>query len=74
MVETKKGISMMQATRMMQVCFIFGLVLPNLAHAETVHPAVIMVSASIIFMIILSVYVVYRIRKSLRNHMDKPLD
>jgi len=68
MVETKKGISMMQ------LCFIFGLVLPNLAHAETVHPAVIMVSASIIFMIILSVYVVYRIRKSLRNHMDKPLD
>ncbi|QXB87037.1 hypothetical protein I6L24_05465 [Acinetobacter lwoffii] len=65
---------MMQATWMMQVCFIFGLVLPNLAHAETVHPAVIMVSASIIFMIILSVYVVYRIRKSLRNHMDKPLD
>ncbi|WP_216935227.1 MULTISPECIES: hypothetical protein [unclassified Acinetobacter] len=65
---------MMQATRMMQVCFIFGLALPNLAHAGSVHPAVIMVSASIIFMIILSVYVVYRIRKSLRNHMDKPLD
>jgi hypothetical protein len=65
---------MMQAARMMQVCFIFALVVPNLAHADSVHPAVIMVSASIIFMIILSVYVIYRIRKSLRNHMDEPLD
>ncbi|WP_081273093.1 hypothetical protein [Acinetobacter pseudolwoffii] len=65
---------MMQSAQMIQVCFMVGLALPNLAHAESVHPAVIMMSASVIFMIILSVYVVYRIRKSLRNHMDKPLD
>lgn len=65
---------MMQSTQMMQLCFIFGLALPNLAYAESVHPVVIMMSASIIFMVILAVYVVYKIRRSLRNHLDKPLD
>ncbi|WP_441368117.1 hypothetical protein [Acinetobacter lwoffii] len=65
---------MMQSTQMIQVCFIVGLALPNLAYAASVHPAVIMMSASIIFMIILAVYVIYKIRRSLRNHLDKPLD
>jgi len=64
----------MQSTQMIQVCFIVGLALPNLAYAASVHPAVIMMSASIIFMIILAVYVIYKIRHSLRNHLDKPLD
>lgn len=48
--------------------------LPNFAHAESVHPAVILLSSSLIFLIFLSVYVIYKVRRSLRNHIDKSVD
>ncbi|QXR19100.1 hypothetical protein EGK58_013740 [Acinetobacter variabilis] len=64
----------MQSIQVSSICFILGLMLPNFAHAESVHPAVILLSSSLIFLIFLSVYVIYKVRRSLRNHIDKSVD
>lgn len=58
----------------MKIGLILTVMLPNLAYAESVHPKVILFSASIIFVIILAIYVMCKMRTSLRNYIDKPLD
>lgn len=64
----------MQFTQMMTTCLMLSLAAPNLAHAGSVHPTVIFLGASIVFLMILTVYVVYKIRRSLRNDLDKSVD
>jgi ABC-type nickel/cobalt efflux system permease component RcnA len=64
----------MQLIRIPSIYFILGLVLPNMAHAESVHPAVILLSSSLIFLMFMAVYVIYRVRRSLRKEHDKSED
>ena len=63
----------MQMTQIMTLILMFGLT-PNLAHAEAVSPTIIVLSATIIFLMFLTVYVVYKIRRSLNSHIDKPAE
>lgn len=64
---------MMQSTQIITLSLILGLI-PNLAHAQSVSPTIILLSATIIFLMFLTVYVVYKIRRSLNNHLDKPIE
>jgi len=66
----------MQVTQiqMMTACLMLSLAIPTIAHAESTDPVVIFLSASIIFLMFLTVYVVYKIRRSLSNDLDKPVD
>lgn len=64
----------MQFTQMITTYLLLSLAIPNLAHAENTHSTVIFLSASIVFLMFLTVYVVYKIRRSLRNDLDKSAD
>ncbi len=66
----------MQTRQLVTVCLMLTLGLPNLAYAQhgQVHPSIIFLSATLVFLMILTVYIVYKIRRSLRNHLDKPTD
>ncbi|KGT46610.1 MULTISPECIES: hypothetical protein [Acinetobacter] len=63
----------MQSKSFVAACFMLMSGLPNLAYArDHVHPTIIFLSATIIFLMILTVYIVFKIRRSLRNDLDKP--
>jgi hypothetical protein len=71
----EKGVHLMQSTQFATIFLMLTLGLPNLAFAkDSVHPTIIFLSATIVFLMILTVYIVYKIRHSVRNHLDKPLD
>ncbi|ANF80928.1 hypothetical protein A3K93_01150 [Acinetobacter sp. NCu2D-2] len=63
----------MQATQLMMFGLVFGLI-PNFAHAHSISPTIIVLSATLIFLMFLTVYVVYKIRRSLSNPSEKNTD
>ena len=63
----------MQAIQLMMFGLVFGL-MPNFAHAQPISPTIIVLSATLIFLMFLTVYVVYKIRRSLSAQADKTSD
>lgn len=66
----------MQSTQLITLCFIFGLGMPTMAFAakESMHPTILFLTATILFLMGLTVYIVYKVRRSLRNQIDKSVD